>query len=230
MVSLLTRRMACVVALLSAAATADAQSKRPMTIMDIMDLKNVGGVSLSPDGSKVAYTVNAWEHPSAQPSADPAKPDTAKGDKHETRSHIWVVPAAGGTPRQLTFSERGENGPQWSPDGRSLAFVSARGTRHGCQVTDLDPADGRRRSVSAHDVEGERDGLRVVEGRLAHRVPVGRHAAEDGRGEDGTARRSAGVRGELPPLARLGDRRRDEARDRSRARQSHRERCAELVA
>ena len=135
--------MASVLALLAAAATADAQSKRPMTIMDIMDLKNVGGVSLSPDGSKVAYTVSAWEHPSAHPSTDPAKPDTAKGDKHETRSHIWMVPAAGGTPRQLTFSERGENGPQWSPDGRSLAFVSSRGTGTDVKDTDLDPADGR---------------------------------------------------------------------------------------
>src|SRR5215213_1375519 len=34
----------------------------------------------------------------------------------------------------------------------------------------------------------------------------------------------------LPPLARLGDRRRDEARHRSRPWQSHRGRCAELVA
>src|SRR5689334_6103556 len=39
MVSLLTHRTACVVALLGVAATAGAQSKRPMTIMDIMDLK-----------------------------------------------------------------------------------------------------------------------------------------------------------------------------------------------
>ena len=46
MVSLLTRRMASGAALLAAAATADAQSKRPMTIMDIMDLKTVGGVSI----------------------------------------------------------------------------------------------------------------------------------------------------------------------------------------
>jgi hypothetical protein len=69
--------MACVVALLIAATAAHAQSKRPMTFMDIMELKNVGGVSLSPDGSKVAYTVSGWEHPNAKPSTDPAKPDTA---------------------------------------------------------------------------------------------------------------------------------------------------------
>ena len=41
-----------VLALLAATATAGAQNKRPMTFMDIMELKNVGGVALSPDGSK----------------------------------------------------------------------------------------------------------------------------------------------------------------------------------
>src|SRR5688572_26032731 len=102
MVFLPARRIAAVVALLSSAATADAQSKRPMTIMDIMDLKNVGGVSLSPDGSRIAYTVSGWEHANAKPSTDSTKPDTAKGDKHDMRAHIWMVPVAGGTPRQLT--------------------------------------------------------------------------------------------------------------------------------
>ncbi len=103
-------------------------AKRPMTFADIMDLKNVGSVALSPDGSTIAYTVAAWEHPNAKPATDQTKPDTSRGDKHDMRSHIWVVSATGGMPRQLTFSERGESAPAWSPDGKSLAFVSARGT------------------------------------------------------------------------------------------------------
>ena len=105
MLSSLPRRTAGIATLLIVAATsAGAQAKRPMTIMDIMELKNVGGVALSPDGSKVAYTVSGWEHPNARPSADSTKPDTTKGDKHDMRSHVWMVTAAGGTPRQLTFS------------------------------------------------------------------------------------------------------------------------------
>ncbi len=169
MVSLLTRRMACVVALLATAATADAQSKRPMTIMDIMDLKNVGGVSLSPDGSKVAYAVSTWEHPSARSSADSTKPDTAKGDKHEMRSHIWMVPAGGGTPRQLTFSERGENGPQWSPDGRSLAFVSSRGSGTDAKtqiwILPMDGGEAYQLTTSKENVTGfewSKDGSRIA--------------------------------------------------------------------
>ena len=89
-----------------------------------MRIRGVGGVALSPTGDRVLYTVSAWEHPSA-------KADTALGDKHERRSHVWIVPFAGGTTRQLTSSERGESQPQWSPDGSIISFVSARGTATG---------------------------------------------------------------------------------------------------
>ena len=170
MISSLPRRTAGIAILLAAAAaTAGAQSKRPMTIMDIMELRNVGGVALSPDGSKVAYTVSGWEHPSARPSTDPAKPDTAKGDKHDMRSHIWMVPAAGGTPRQLTFSERGENTPQWSPDGRSLAFTSARGTGTDVKtqiwILPMDGGEAYQLTTSKENVSGfewSKDGARIA--------------------------------------------------------------------
>jgi Tol biopolymer transport system component len=99
-----------------------------MSFADIMELKNLGTVALSPDASAVAFSVSAWEHPNARPGNDSTKPDTAKGDRHDVRSHLWTVSAAGGAPRQLTFGERGESAPSWSPDGRSLAFLAARGT------------------------------------------------------------------------------------------------------
>src|SRR5689334_1274517 len=110
---------------LAIAARMDAQSaKRPMTIDDMMALKNVGGAAISPNGAQIVYTVSAWEHP----AANAAKGDTALGDKHEMRSHLWIVPTDGSKPaRQITFSERGESQPQWSPDGSSIAFLSARG-------------------------------------------------------------------------------------------------------
>jgi dipeptidyl aminopeptidase/acylaminoacyl peptidase len=98
-------------------------AQRPMTIDDIMDLKNVGPVQVSPDGARVLYTVSGWEHPAAR--------DTSRGDRHDLRSHVWLVMADGSGGRQLTFGERGESAPQWSPDGKYISFVAARGTPTG---------------------------------------------------------------------------------------------------
>ena len=124
------RRWSAALALLAIASAASAQStsKRPMSIDDMMSLRGVGGASISPNGALVVYQVSAWEHP----AANAAKGDTAKGDKHEMRSHLWLVSTDGSQPaRQLTFSERGESQAAWSPDGSTIAFVSSRGTATG---------------------------------------------------------------------------------------------------
>src|SRR5437763_2559461 len=56
------RTFAIGLAIASLAGFAGAQSpKRPMTIDDMMALKNVGGVAISPNGAMIAYTVSASE-------------------------------------------------------------------------------------------------------------------------------------------------------------------------
>ena len=162
----LPARLLIAIALLPAAALA--QAKRPMTSDDVMRLKAVGGVALSPAGDRVLYTVTGWEHP----NANPARGDTALGDRHDRRSHVWVVPTAGGTARQLTFSERGESNPQWSPDGSRIAFVSARGAGTGDDAPRpqlwILPADGGEASqlTTARDGVGayawSPDGTRIA--------------------------------------------------------------------
>ena len=117
MAASLTRGTACVLALLAATATAGAQNKRPMTFMDIMELKNVGGVSLSPDGSKVAYAVSGWEHPSAH------RPRTPRSR----------------TPRRATSTRCGRTSGWFPPPAaRRARSRSARAvrTRHSGRPTD----------------------------------------------------------------------------------------------
>jgi dipeptidyl aminopeptidase/acylaminoacyl peptidase len=40
--------------------------------------------------------------------------------------HLFVVPATGGTPRQLTSGNFNHGAPQWTPDGREIVFSSLR--------------------------------------------------------------------------------------------------------
>jgi dipeptidyl aminopeptidase/acylaminoacyl peptidase len=78
---------------------------------DLYDLRVPTEVALSPDGRFVAFGVVS----------------VAPG-KDGYRSALWVVPADGSAPaRQLTAGAKSDTSPRWSPDGRTLAFLSDRG-------------------------------------------------------------------------------------------------------
>lgn len=89
---------------------------RPVTVDDVLGLRSVGTPAVAPDGTQVVYTVRAWV-----PESD------RDADRKVARTHIWKVAAGSGEARQITFGARGDGQPQWSPDGRWISFVSARG-------------------------------------------------------------------------------------------------------
>ncbi len=116
----MTRRMLIALALVSAGyagsylaagfgQTVAAQTRRPLQPDDIFALKTVGDPRISPDGAWVAYTVSSFDK----------KEDTSDTD-------IYMAPTGGGAPIRLTSSKKPETSPRWSPDGRYLAFLSAR--------------------------------------------------------------------------------------------------------
>jgi dipeptidyl aminopeptidase/acylaminoacyl peptidase len=97
--------------------------RRAVQIEDLAAIKTVASPQLSPDGSRVAYTLVE-----------------VLVDDDRYRSTIWVVPTRGGDPRPLTQGPRRDFAPRWSPDGQSLAFLSDRDG--GPPQLYLIPADG----------------------------------------------------------------------------------------
>jgi Tol biopolymer transport system component len=78
---------------------------------DVYELVNAGDPRISPDGTRVAFTVTAVDR-----------------ESNEYRGAIWVAPLDGSSqPRPFTSGERRDTAPRWSPDGSWLAFASNRG-------------------------------------------------------------------------------------------------------
>jgi DNA-binding winged helix-turn-helix (wHTH) protein/dipeptidyl aminopeptidase/acylaminoacyl peptidase len=85
-------------------------------------------------------TIRVLDAPAARYTAISASPDSRRiaVQTDDDDGTIWIVSAVGGSVRRLTFQGHAMS-PIWSPDGRSIAFSSTRGSGGGIFV---EPADG----------------------------------------------------------------------------------------
>jgi acylaminoacyl-peptidase len=109
-------------AVLAAPALAPA-APRPFTAQDLVMLDRVSDPHLSPDGRLVAYDLR-----------------TTDWDADRGVHAVWVAGAGPGgpAPRRLKASDGGATGPQWSPDGRAIYFLSGRSGSDQVWRTDLE--------------------------------------------------------------------------------------------
>jgi dipeptidyl aminopeptidase/acylaminoacyl peptidase len=116
------RRVLLAVLILVSLASAQ---KRPFTFEDMMSLKRVGDPVISPDGKWVAFSA--------------VEVDLAQNTR---KSHLWVVPLAGGDSKKITDDKAGESRPRFTPDGKRLSFLTAKDGGTQVWVQDFDAATG----------------------------------------------------------------------------------------
>jgi dipeptidyl aminopeptidase/acylaminoacyl peptidase len=90
---------------------------------DLSRLRSVGGVALSPDGKRIAYTVTMRD--------EPGRP----------YGQLWIMDLATQKSTRVGGDKDRAGGPLWSPDGKWLAFFGRLGDKHGLLMAKPDGSD-----------------------------------------------------------------------------------------
>jgi dipeptidyl aminopeptidase/acylaminoacyl peptidase len=114
----------------------------------MLKLARIGEPVLSPDGNQVAFTVQ-----------------TVDLEKNSKPSQIYVIPAQGGSPRQITTEGATNERPRWSPDSKQIYFVSNRSGSSQVWVMNADGSSARQLGKFAAEAGGivlSPDGKKIV--------------------------------------------------------------------
>jgi dipeptidyl aminopeptidase/acylaminoacyl peptidase len=110
-----------------------AQEKRVRSFVDSIEQAVLSDPQLSPDGRQILFVI-----------------DKADWKANRRIGHIFRINADGTNQVQLTFGERGESSPRWSPDGKSVAFTARRDADTNNQIYLLNADGGEARRLTTH--------------------------------------------------------------------------------
>jgi dipeptidyl aminopeptidase/acylaminoacyl peptidase len=103
--------------------------------------EGTGSFAWSPDGASFVAVSKSTAESEAKKDVTSSDEEEQSDVRHITKmryradgegfldfkpKHLWLVPAFGGEPRQLTDADIDDNDPVWSPNGREIAFVTNR--------------------------------------------------------------------------------------------------------
>ncbi len=130
---------ACVVIvslLVSLPVSAQADSPQHLSVDDVIALKSVSSPEISPTGDWIAFAVERNDL-----------------EADETSTQLFMVSRDGKELVQLTADDYAASGPRWSPDGRYLGFLAARGDEDDArtQVWTLDMRGGDAQAYTEVD-------------------------------------------------------------------------------
>ncbi|WP_426058301.1 S9 family peptidase [Hymenobacter sp. B1770] len=130
------------------------QGAEPIKITDLLKIKQVGGITLTRDGRKAAFTVLGIE------------PDEKNKADYKNVSQLYLLGTeAGSKPRQLTSAREGATQPAWSPNGQQLAFVRTVDEKPQVFVMAADGGEGRQLTKYKHGASNPKwspDGKQVL--------------------------------------------------------------------
>ena len=138
-----------------------AADDRALTIDDLLALKSVADPQVSPDGRWIAHTVTRVDI-----------------EADESTSEIFMTSIDSGEVVQLTSDDSSASTPRWSPDGRYLAFLAAKGGDDAsAQVWTLDLRGGEAQAYTSVD-QGVDDFAWAADGKKMLLSIVDKSAAE----------------------------------------------------
>ena len=108
------------------AANLVAQDRHRFTVEELLKVRRVNDVQLSPAGDKVVFTIG-----------------DVNLNANRIVTQIFLTQVSGGDAKQLTSGDGSATSPRWSPDGKRIAYVS------GNQIWIMDEAGDHKKQITS---------------------------------------------------------------------------------